>query len=98
MEEYITKRQLLDMADADYVFGTTGKRMIKNAPISDVQPVIHAHWSDEVGDVHSTGKFRVCSNCGKNVFIPYFSIQGINKVDFEYCPNCNATMNETTSK
>jgi len=67
---------------------------VDEQPTVESMPVVHAHWSDEIGDIHSTGKFRVCSNCGGDVFIPYFSIQGINKVDFEYCPNCNATMNE----
>lgn len=91
--------RLVDADALEYQLGISDrdiycKEVISDAPTVETKTVIHGHWSDEIGDIHSTGKFRVCSNCGESVFIPYFSIQGINKVDFEYCPNCNATMDE----
>lgn len=49
-------------------------------------------WVSEIGDCHSTGKYRVCTKCGGNVFIPYFSKQGIERTDFNYCPNCGCKM------
>lgn len=51
-------------------------------------------WVSEIGDCHSTGKYRVCAKCGGNVFIPYFSKQGIERKDFNYCPNCGCKMKE----
>lgn len=65
---------------------------LKTAPAVDAAPVLHGLWYQEIGDVHSTGKYRNCSICKENVFIPYFSKQGINNIDFDYCPNCGARM------
>ncbi len=67
-------------------------KLINVQSTADVKEVVCGEWRDEIGDCHSTGKYRVCSNCGKNVFIPYFSKQGLEKIDFPFCPNCGADM------
>ncbi|HBF66476.1 MAG TPA: hypothetical protein DDW34_12985 [Clostridium sp.] len=65
---------------------------VEQAPTADVREVRRGKWFSEIGDAHSAGKYRTCSFCGENVFIPYFSKQGIENIDFDFCPNCGAVM------
>lgn len=63
---------------------------IANAPIADVQPVIHAKWLGAESDGYSDG-FPVyttwkCSNCGAE-----FECEDM---DFHYCPRCGAYMDQ----
>ena len=65
---------------------------IKKFPTDNVKEIVRGKWSDEIGDSHSSGKYRVCSNCGKNTFILWSSKQGLERNDYDFCPNCGAYM------
>lgn len=47
---------------------------------------------DSISDVHSSGKYRVCSECKKSTFILRSFIGSSSKVDYNYCPHCGAKM------
>ena len=62
------------------------------AKLDDVVKVVHGCWSNEIGDVHSAGKYRVCSNCGRNTFILWSDTKHHHGEDYDYCPNCGERM------
>lgn len=71
-------------------------RKINNAPIVEARPVLYGEWIKEIGDIHSSGEFVYCSNCGNATFIPSKRILSTtNFRHFEkpnFCPNCGADM------
>ena len=53
----------------------------------------HGTWqTDNTSDVHSSGKYRVCSECKESTFILYSPIGGSSEADYNYCPQCGAKM------
>ena len=99
MDKYINVKDFSQMIYEN--FGRDGEydyrdliRILREQPTADVKEVVRGKWLHEAGDIHSSGKYGYCSNCGGSVFIPYFSKQGILKTDFDFCPNCGADMRE----
>lgn len=94
------------LIDADYVLeGCNGFRnnpsrkfnngmalvedIVKNAPTVDAKPIRHGHWIPVNPDVYGAEQFE-CSVCG------VYSGDGLcrKELDYEYCPNCGALMDE----
>lgn len=66
---------------------------IKCAPVADVEPVRHGHWSEADNDGEYT-----CSHCG---WVGRITCLGKDKIwsgDIEYCPYCGAKMDEEVSE
>lgn len=67
--------------------------VFKIVPAADVAPVVHGRWIAQKGDETLTengfvhGPRYSCNNCGWGVCCA-------TKLDFNYCPNCGATMDE----
>lgn len=90
MAEYIERDYVLkllgvfnDRVHGDYHFMNgieTAKEIVEDAPSTDVQPVKHGWWVDDIQ----------CSNCG------WYMEDDVTispmMVFFDYCPNCGAKM------
>ena len=59
---------------------------IKQYPVADVKPVVHAHWIEDKADM----------DCGVPVIFGYScsNCNGTDKHKGNYCPNCGAKMDE----
>ena len=88
-DEFINKKNLLqefaneiykfDSVDGEFQRGVNwALRMIIKHPTTDVEPVVHAHWT-------YWGWSQHCSHC-EHVFEDLY--------DDNYCPNCGAKMDE----
>ena len=77
MTEYIDRTALLENLPDEPYKGVL-RRVLMQAPVADVAPVVHGKWvfNDDWWE------FR-CTNC-------YKAIGNIKKYD--YCPNCGAKM------
>ena len=77
MTEYIDRTALLENLPDEPYKGVL-RRVLMQAPVADVAPVVHGKWifNDDWWE------FR-CTNCHK-------AIGNIKKYD--YCPNCGAKM------
>ena len=81
MNDYISRKALLDWVHEFYPEDKVFASAIINAPASDVAPVRHGEWEIVVG---SNGKeYMVCTCCRVS--------QDLTGV-FTYCPNCGAKM------
>lgn len=86
------------LMDNDYYRGRVDERnnmlkLIQRLPRVNMER--HGTWqAGNVSDVHSSGKYRVCSECKKSTFILCSSIDGSSKTDYNYCSNCGAKMLE----
>ena len=62
---------------------------IENFQLSDVAPVVHAHWTEE--DDGWGDSYWVCSNCKE----PWWLEEGTPEDNnMFYCPHCGARMDE----
>ena len=77
MAEYIDRTALLEKLPDEPYKGVL-RRVLMQAPIADVTPVVHGKWIFN----EDWWEFR-CTNCHK-------AIGNIKKYD--YCPNCGAKM------
>lgn len=76
MAEYIDRTALLERLPDEPYKGVL-RRILMQAPVADVAPVVHAKW-----EIRQTfmGKMSCCSQCGNAA------------QETEYCPNCGAKM------
>lgn len=68
--------------DGGYKIFGVSKKQIEDAPTVDAEPVIHAHWIENI----SEGIIK-CSNCAEE-----WSIINNCCETFFYCPHCGAKM------
>lgn len=84
------------LMDNDYYRGRVDERnnmlkLIERLPRANTER--HGTWqAGNVSDVHSSGKYRVCSECKESTFILCSSIGSSSKADYNYCPHCGAKM------
>lgn len=92
--EYLTPSTVL--MDNDYYKGRVDERnnmlkLIQRLPRANIER--HGTWqAGNISDAHSSGKYRVCSECKESTFILWSSINGLRKADYNYCPHCGAKM------
>lgn len=89
MTEYIDRTALLGRLPDEPYKGVL-HRVLMQAPVADVAPVVHGRWLDEdfpenEATVHG---FAVCSVCGE---LSHKAEHGYNILS-TYCPNCGAKM------
>lgn len=89
MTEYIDRTALLEKLPDEPYKGVL-RRVLMQAPVADVAPVVHGRWLDEdfqenEATVHG---FAVCSVCGE---LSHKAEHGYNILS-TYCPNCGAKM------
>lgn len=107
MAEYIEREALLNHLKHRVAPMSDGEQLIKGVnlaleileeavemlPAADVAPVVHGHWSKSLGDETLTengfvhDKKYSCMNC-------WWGVCCATKLDFNYCPNCGAKMDE----
>ena len=80
MNDYISRKALLDWVHEFYPEDKVFASAIINAPAADVAPVRHAKWSVNVG--MNFFKERNCPVCKKRIESNFWN----------YCPNCGAKM------
>ena len=88
MSDYIKREDALDIVADNNVTGEiTLNRYDKiidgiyDIPSADVAPVRHGRWDETVTDGFL---FVSCSDCGFKT----------GRIDYNYCPNCGAKMDE----
>ena len=91
MNDYISRKALLDWAHEFYPEDKVFASAIINAPAADVAPVVRGRWEKEPssywrwtssGAVAVTRATYRCGLCGRRT-----------AVKSNYCPNCGAKMN-----
>lgn len=97
MAEYIDRRPLFDaLYDADAIT-VKGINIFRNFPTADVRPVVRGEWiyndSEQLEDVF-VATMR-CSCCGECVDKEIHIFQYCIELEYKYCPNCGATMEES---
>ena len=78
-DEYIKREDALNTFSNAFYGGLAAK--IKSIPPADVAPVRHGRWAETVTDGFL---FVSCSACGFKT----------GRIDYNYCPNCGAKMDE----
>ena len=63
------------------------KKIIRSAPVADVEPVRHGKWLHTDYALHWTAKDE-CSEC------TYHALDRDDLSHYNYCPNCGARMDE----
>ena len=83
MNDYISRKALLDWVHEFYPEDKVFASAIINAPAADVAPVVHSRW--EITDIeHAYGiKCYYCPECGEDEW---------RDNEPNYCPNCGAKM------
>ena len=73
-----------DIDNADYIC-----EVIENQSTVNAEPIRHGYWIPVNPDVYGAEQFE-CSVCG------VYSGDGLcrKELDYEYCPNCGAKMDE----
>ena len=84
MNDYISRKALLDWVHEFYPEDKVFASAIMNAPAADIAPVVHGRW---VSIPHKLA--RVCSVCNRDE--PY-KFADIDADVYDYCPNCGAKM------
>lgn len=84
MNDYISRKALLDWAHKFYPEDKVFASAIINAPAADVAPVMHGRWIDE-------GEYAVCTECGVRSGTQYDGVEPIPLMT-QFCPNCGAKM------
>lgn len=96
---YITTTTI--KTNSDYDRGKSDERanllrFIKRLPshkLLRAKTKINGVWkNDNVSDINSSGKYKLCSKCKKSTFILLSSINGSRIIDYNYCPHCGAEM------
>lgn len=77
MNDYISRKALLDWAHEFYPEDKVFASAIINAPAADVAPVLHGKW------VFGGDGCVICSQCNE---------EESNDNHRKYCPNCGAKM------
>ena len=84
MTDYIKREDALeqfDYYDLGEYLTTQIRGMLMDIPSADVAPVRHGRWAETVTDGFL---FVSCSDCGFKT----------GRIDYNYCPNCGAKMDE----
>ena len=99
MDEYIKREYAVDaVLDVYYdtpdidLSGEKFESAILKIPAADVAPVRHGHW---ISLTECANEGVYCSICKKKVWKSDYarcSKKSRNKLRFNYCPNCGATM------
>ena len=85
MDEYISRKALLDWVHEFYPEDKVFASAIINAPAADVAPIVHGQFI-HIGPRFTGGvDWWNCSICGSLV-------SGV-ETKFSYCPHCGAKMN-----
>ena len=84
MNDYISRKALLDWVHEFYPEDKVFASAILNAPAADVAPVRHGRWIERKSFHAEGGIVAKCSACQKDV--QYLG----NPLNF--CPNCGAKM------
>ena len=102
MDEYIKREEIRRayeklarsyMHGEPYIADWKLDEMIEELPASDVVPVRHGQWIDNI----ESGEY-LCSACNENALsFRKDTIYGVNLYEVcltDYCPNCGAKMDE----
>ena len=96
MSDLIRRQDAIDVVAKLYKYESDRMTALQEIPTVEAKPVINGEWIKEIGDIHSSGEFVYCSNCGQATFIPSKRILSTtNFRHFEkpnFCPNCGADM------
>ena len=84
MNDYISRKALLDWVHEFYPEDKVFASAIINAPAADVAPVRHGRW---ISVPHKLA--RICSVCNRDE--PY-KFADIDADVYDYCPHCGAKM------
>ena len=84
MNDYISRKALLDWVHEFYPEDKVFASAIINAPAADVAPVLHGRWIDK-------GEYAVCTECGGRSGTQYDGVEPIPLMT-QFCPNCGAKM------
>ena len=84
MNDYISRKALLDWVHEFYPEDKVFASAIINAPAADVAPVVHGRWIDK-------GEYAVCTECGGRSGTQYDGVEPIPLMT-QFCPNCGAKM------
>lgn len=93
MTEYIDRTALLDNLPDEPYKGVL-RRVLMQAPVADVAPVVHGRWEyDENATDWGIGGY-VCSECkNRNNNLPCNRVKAVQIFSgARYCPNCGAKM------
>ena len=84
MNDYISRKALLDWVHEFYPEDKVFASAIINAPAADVAPVRHGRW---ISVPHKLA--RICSVCNRDE--PY-KFADIDADVYDYCPHCGAKL------
>ena len=84
MNDYISRKALLDWVHEFYPEDKVFASAIINAPAADVAPVVHGRWIDK-------GEYAVCTECGGRSDTQYDGVEPISLMT-QFCLNCGAKM------
>ena len=84
MNDYISRKALLDWVHEFYPEDKVFASAIINAPAADVAPVVHGRWIDK-------GENAVCTECGGRGGTQYDGVEPISLMT-QFCSNCGAKM------
>ena len=92
MYEYIERKAIRDaLYDADAIT-MSGVKILNQFPAADVSPVRHGRWIS-LTDCSNAGVY--CSVCHKKVYKEDYAIcNRKNKLRSDYCPNCDAKIDD----
>ena len=93
MAEYIDRERFREVVHRNTAWGNSFDQLIDMQPVTDVEPIVHAHWIEGQTDnpkIHNI----LCSHCFNGYPSKGHSNSQYVKEKFKWCPSCGSRMDE----